>query len=361
MKTIFASLAAAAFLAPCASAVITVGPRQLVSSSDYLTGNRAQYVGRFGSYLGTPISPRHFITASHVGNAGGGTFLYRNGTATETSYQVTLRGTRDDLAIWELTPASPSFTRWTPVYTGTAEAGRPITVIGRGTDKGAEVRYPENTGALRGYRWGTDDTLVSWGTNTVSTILSIEGAPPGFGGDFVYFDFTQSAGAAECTVSNGDSSGPVFLTELDGSVKLAAINSLVDGNFGYSLNGAFFPAAIWDARGMYVGVSGNATLISASAPNPVPAGAYSTRISSRYASFIAPIINPVMPPNCGTSDFNGDGDFGTDADIEAFFACLGGSCCATCYAGGSDFNADGDFGTDQDIESFFRVLAGGPC
>jgi hypothetical protein len=64
---------------------------------------------------------------------------------------------------------------------------------------------------------------------------------------------------------------------------------------------------------------------------------------------------------CGTSDFNGDGDFGTDADIEAFFACLGGNCCPTCYPGGSDFNQDGDFGTDGDIESFFRVLGGGNC
>jgi hypothetical protein len=60
-----------------------------------------------------------------------------------------------------------------------------------------------------------------------------------------------------------------------------------------------------------------------------------------------------------TTDFNGDGDTGTDQDIEAFFACLAGNCCATC--GSSDFNNDGDFGTDQDIESFFRVLAGGPC
>jgi hypothetical protein len=64
---------------------------------------------------------------------------------------------------------------------------------------------------------------------------------------------------------------------------------------------------------------------------------------------------------CGTSDYNGDGDFGTDADIEAFFACLGGSCCQTCFPGGSDFNADGDYGTDADIEAFFRVLAGGNC
>jgi subtilisin family serine protease len=64
---------------------------------------------------------------------------------------------------------------------------------------------------------------------------------------------------------------------------------------------------------------------------------------------------------CGTSDYNGDGDFGTDADIEAFFACLGGNCCLTCWVGGADFNSDGDFGTDQDIESFFRVLGGGAC
>jgi predicted outer membrane repeat protein len=58
-------------------------------------------------------------------------------------------------------------------------------------------------------------------------------------------------------------------------------------------------------------------------------------------------------------DFNGDGDSGTDGDIEAFFACLAGSCCATC--GSADYNHDGDAGTDGDIESFFRVLAGGPC
>ncbi len=67
------------------------------------------------------------------------------------------------------------------------------------------------------------------------------------------------------------------------------------------------------------------------------------------------------PPPCGTADFDGDGDTGTDADIEAFFACLAGSCCGTCYAGGADFDGDGDTGTDADIESFFRVLAGSGC
>jgi hypothetical protein len=69
----------------------------------------------------------------------------------------------------------------------------------------------------------------------------------------------------------------------------------------------------------------------------------------------------INPPACGPGDYNQDGDFGTDQDIEAFFACLAGHCCPTCWQGGSDFNGDGDFGTDQDIEAFFRVLAGGNC
>jgi probable HAF family extracellular repeat protein len=66
-------------------------------------------------------------------------------------------------------------------------------------------------------------------------------------------------------------------------------------------------------------------------------------------------------PRCGSADFNCDGDTGTDADIEAFFACLAGNCPgAPCWAS-ADFNGDGDSGTDADIEAFFRVLAGNPC
>jgi hypothetical protein len=59
------------------------------------------------------------------------------------------------------------------------------------------------------------------------------------------------------------------------------------------------------------------------------------------------------------ADFNNDGDVGTDADIDAFFRCLGGDCCASC--GSADYNGDGDLGTDADIEAFFRVLGGGAC
>jgi hypothetical protein len=66
-------------------------------------------------------------------------------------------------------------------------------------------------------------------------------------------------------------------------------------------------------------------------------------------------------PACDSADFDCDGDVGTDADIEAFFACLAGNCPAAPCTNSADFNHDGDVGTDADIESFFRVLAGGPC
>jgi hypothetical protein len=87
-------------------------------------------------------------------------------------------------------------------------------------------------------------------------------------------------------------------------------------------------------------------------------------VASSMSSVGGVVVNNIarLPTACcGSPDFNGDGDAGTDADIEAFFACLAGFCCPTCDPRGADFNADGDTGTDQDIESFFRVLAGGPC
>jgi hypothetical protein len=70
---------------------------------------------------------------------------------------------------------------------------------------------------------------------------------------------------------------------------------------------------------------------------------------------------PTLPPQCGSADFNCDGDTGTDADIEAFFACLAGNCPAPPCTSTADFNFDGDIGTDADIEAFFRVLGGGTC
>jgi hypothetical protein len=81
-------------------------------------------------------------------------------------------------------------------------------------------------------------------------------------------------------------------------------------------------------------------------------------LSSCSSVFSDPALLTAFNCTC-SADFNNDGDIGTDADIEAFFACLAGDCCRTC--GSADFNGDGDVGTDADIESFFRVLSGGTC
>jgi hypothetical protein len=73
------------------------------------------------------------------------------------------------------------------------------------------------------------------------------------------------------------------------------------------------------------------------------------------------VLNGTVGSGCGSADFDCDGDVGTDADIEAFFACLAGNCPAPPCTSNADFDGDGDVGTDADIEAFFRVLAGGPC
>ncbi len=65
--------------------------------------------------------------------------------------------------------------------------------------------------------------------------------------------------------------------------------------------------------------------------------------------------------HCGSSDYNCDGDVGTDSDIESFFACLSGNCPVAPCQSNADFNCDGEVGTDSDIETFFRVLGGASC
>ena len=88
---------------------------------------------------------------------------------------------------------------------------------------------------------------------------------------------------------------------------------------------------------------------------PEEAGSYSCLVSNACTS--VPSNGAAVSVN--SADFNNDGDVGTDADIEAFFACLAGHCCAQCDS--ADFDGDGDVATDADIEAFFRVLGGGYC
>jgi hypothetical protein len=69
-------------------------------------------------------------------------------------------------------------------------------------------------------------------------------------------------------------------------------------------------------------------------------------------------IATVSAGGCTSADYNGDGEYGDDADIEAFFACLAGRCCLKCI--NTDVNVD-SVTDNADTEAFFRALASGEC
>jgi Immunoglobulin domain/Galactose oxidase, central domain len=127
-------------------------------------------------------------------------------------------------------------------------------------------------------------------------------------------------------------------------------HGIVDGPGGASGN---------QPGGFVSGATTSTLTISRAAPADMyEAGTYFCTISNPCTA-VSTRTAILTVLRCGSADFNADGDPGTDADIEAFFACLAGNCCASC--GSPDFNGDGDYGTDGDIEAFFRVLAGGNC
>jgi hypothetical protein len=112
--------------------------------------------------------------------------------------------------------------------------------------------------------------------------------------------------------------------------------------------------ARWDGaqwRRMGAGVNGAVFALTVYQDQLIVGGAF-----SRAGGFDSPFLARWVAPS---ADFDHDGTPGTDADIEAFFACLSGNCCPSC--GSPDFNGDGAVATDADIEAFFRVLAGGSC
>jgi hypothetical protein len=246
-----------------------------------------QYEGTWGGFLGTPIAPKYFITAEHIGGQIGGLFFFR-GIAYPTT--AVFDDTDSDLRIWRICGTFPDYA---PIYTLTNEVGRNFVNIGRGTQRGAPVTTTNGLFGIKtnGWLWAAYDGVQRWGENGVAGIQNGNGIlATGPIGEVLQATFDANAGANECHLSTGDSGGALFIK--DGAVwKLAGINLAVDGPYNTSNSGPGFDAAIFDERGLYTtnSILGGWDQVLNIGPAQ-PGSLYSTRISAHVA-WINSVIN----------------------------------------------------------------------
>ncbi len=189
-------------------------------------------------------------------------------------------------------------------------------------------------------------------------VIATSGSPIAGNPGETWETFRSARGAGTHFVINGNASGATLTDDVivhDGTTVIARESDPVDVDGNGQFDESLYVHLVQDH--MVLMDDGYCYFVSRLKSAPDATGGAN---GSNNASLLR-VRAFTTTPACGTADFDGDGDVGTDADIEAFFACLAGNCCANCFSLGADFNADGDVGTDADIEAFFRVLAGGPC
>lgn len=252
--------------------------------------------GEWGNFLGTPIAPNLFITASHVQGSVGDTFVWQG---KEYATIERFDDPDSDVRIWKV---CGSFAEFAPLYASRNEVGKTAIVFGRGTQRGEEVNVQDLLGEeLKGWRWGEADHRMRWGINQVSEITRDGVGPPLLGsqpngvGDLLKLPFNQDGGDHEAHLSTGDSGGGLFLNEA-GTWKLAGILYAVDGPYNTSNSGQGFNAAVFDEGGLYEGGEGNWSQ-NPDLPIAQAGSFYATRISSH-----TDWINQVIEQEQGDSE-----------------------------------------------------------
>jgi hypothetical protein len=245
-----------------------------------LTNSGWQYQGEWGIFNGTVISSNCFITANHVGGTVGKSFIFRG---VEYPTIASYPDTESDLAIWRVAGTFPIYA---PLYTKRNEQGKTAIVIGRGTQRGEELRLK---GKLKGWLWGPWDNVQRWGQNRITDVV--------YGGPGVGFllraSFDAGANRNEADLSGGDSGGAIFIK--DGKYyKLAGINHGVDGPY-YSTNAEpGFDAALFDQRGFYISDNNGGWVPISLRGGKMPGRFYATSISAR-ASWITSVTSAAAP------------------------------------------------------------------
>jgi hypothetical protein len=233
------------------------------------TNSGWQFEGEWIGFNGTVISSNCFITAQHIGGAVGQVFTFQNVQyTTVTNYD----DPNTDLRIWRV---SGQFPIYAPLYTRSNEVGKALIVIGRGTQRGDEVRLKNR---LRGWQWGVHDYVQRWGANRVNGI-----ATGGQGqGEFLRASFNAGAGRNQAALSGGDSGGAVFIK--DGKFyKLAGINYGVDGPYNTNSSGTGFYGSLFNQRGFYVEPTPGTWELFPQHTGRIASSFYATRISARMS------------------------------------------------------------------------------
>lgn len=244
--------------------------------------------GEFGGFLGTPISDQYFVTAIHIGGSIGQTINFGAGAnfGTYTTVSYTDSPTTD-LRIWKI---SGTFVEFAELYTSSDEVGKDLIVFGRGTQRGVQYEGPLGPTDVRGWAWGTGDSVKRWGENTVSGTAN--------SGTLLGAQF-NATGGNEAMLSVGDSGGAMFIQ--DGGVwKLAGINYAVSGAY-YSntgVAGSGVQAGLFNQTALYSSDVNSGFTLGASGPGAF----YSTRISQEQP-WIASVIPE--PATCGLLLFGG--------------------------------------------------------
>jgi hypothetical protein len=232
-----------------------------------------QYEGKFIYFLGVPIAPYFFITAKHFEGSVGEIFDFHGSLYTTIAKHPS---PNSDLQIWEVDHDKP-FLTFAPLASSTADTGTVATIIGRGTQRGDEVRVG---GELKGWNWGLGDGVQRWGRNLMEG--SLNGVSDA--GIQIYANFNSAGVPDECHLSVGDSGGGVFVLE-NGLWRLAGINYAVEGPFRFPPAGAEFYATLFDERGLQVEESPDNWGAVVEGPEEVPSGFLSTRVS-QYMTWV---------------------------------------------------------------------------
>ena len=285
------TFACAALILACtqpATAVIILGPagRDTNPPTGELADSGWDLQGNWNGFLGTPISPNHFITVDHVGGSVGETFTFQGENYTTVG---TSTNPDSDMRIWEVDGTFPEFA---PLYTDSDEVGQDVVVFGRGRDRGPAVTVDTQQ---KGWQWGefSAGRPQSWGTNTVSDTPSADNPAD----DLLAFTFDAGAGDTEASLAEGDSGGGVFILD-EGVWKLAGIARGASGPYRFTEDGTSFFAAIFDEGGLFIENEPDDWQLVTDQPDDVPGQSFASRISS-HAAWINSVVVPEPSTTAG--------------------------------------------------------------